>query len=48
VVTFGHFGHVTKLAVTPFDQPQPIKNPTDHTNFMALCFTEPQLLPMEV
>jgi len=21
VVTFGLFGHVTKLAVTPFDQP---------------------------
>jgi len=45
--TRGHFRSVTKMAVTPFDSPYP-QSPLLQANFMALCFIEPELLPLEV
>jgi len=40
-------GHVTKMAVTPFDPPY-LKTPR-YTQTSWLCvFVEPKLLPMEV
>ena len=47
LVTHGHFrsrdkdgGHTIRSAIA--------KNPMLHANFMALCFMEPELLPIEV
>jgi len=47
LVTRGHFlshdkdgGHTTRSALS--------ENPMLHTNFIALCFIEPELLPIEV
>jgi len=47
VVMHGHFwsynkdsGHTVPSAIA--------ENPMLHTNFMTVCFIEPQLLPMEV
>jgi len=34
------------MAVILFDRP--VKKPMLHANFMALCFIEPELLPIEV
>jgi len=39
-------GHVTKMAVTPFD-PQLPKTPC-YANLTAVSFIEPELLPIEV
>jgi len=39
-------GHVTKMAVTPFD-PQLPKTPL-YANSTSLSFIEPELLPIEV
>jgi len=38
-------GHVTKMAVKPFDSPFP---KTPYANFTAASSTEPELLPIEV
>jgi len=43
--------HLTKMAVTPVghtNRSAISKNSMLHANFMALCFIEPELLPMEV
>jgi len=40
-------GHVTKMAVTPFDLPLP-KSPCYIANFTALSFTETESLLIEV
>jgi len=39
-------GHVTKMAVTPFDLPY--LNPMLHANFTALSSVKPELLSTEV
>ena len=40
-------GHMTKIAVTPFDSPY-LKNPMLHANITGLCLIERELLPIEV
>jgi len=40
-------GHVTKMAVTPFDPPF-LNNPMLYANFTTLSFIDPELLPIEV
>ena len=46
LVTRVHSDHVTKMAVTV--RPAIVVNPVLHANFMARCFIERELLPIEV
>jgi len=45
LVKRGQSGHVTKLAVTPFDRPYP---KTPHCTQTSWCLAESELLPIEV
>jgi len=51
LLTRGHFRHVTKMAVTPFDLPSSTtlhQNSTLHAEFMAVCFIVAALLLIDI